>query len=309
MRKLAILSISILLISAADNLRAQNYPVYSQYLLDGLVINPAYTGTREALTASVSLRRKSMNMDGAPSMGTFSLHSPLKNDRVALGIMSHYQSYGVTSKASVFASYAFHIKTKNGRWSLGLKAGVDMLNNDYSSITTVVPNDPAFTNAVTAYTLPNVGAGVYYNSDVFFAGVAVPEMFSYRENSNDSGYEFYHDYENYYFMGTAGGLITFADAFRFKPSALVRYSINNPLLVDINGNFIIANFLWLGASWRLGEEVLVGIVELQLSQQLKLGYAYEYNMGKLSTFVGGTHEIALRFEFGKKVSASNPRYF
>ena len=296
------------LLVSVINTRAQNYPVYSQYLLDGLVINPAYTGTREALTASLSFRRKTMDFAGAPMMGTFSLHSPLKNDRIALGLMSHFQTYGVTTKASVFATYAFHIKTRNGRWSLGIKAGADMVNNDYSGVTTVDP-DPAFTEAISSYTLPNIGVGVYYSSDLFFAGLAVPEMFSYRENSSRSGFEFYHDYENYYFIGTAGGLFNFTKGFRFKPSVLARYSLDNPFLIDINGNFIIADLLWLGASWRLGEEVIVGIIEFQVSQQFKIGYAYEYNLGTISTFVGGTHEVALRYEFGKTISAANPRYF
>ncbi len=307
MKKIILYIIFFLLVSVI-NTRAQNYPVYSQYLLDGLVINPAYTGTREALTASLSFRRKTMDFAGAPMMGTFSLHSPLKNDRIALGLMSHFQTYGVTTKASVFATYAFHIKTRNGRWSLGIKAGADMVNNDYSGVTTVDP-DPAFTEAISSYTLPNIGVGVYYSSDLFFAGLAVPEMFSYRENSSRSGFEFYHDYENYYFMGTAGGLLSFTKGFRFKPSVLVRYSLNNPLLIDINGNFIISDFLWIGASWRLGEEVIVGILEFQVSQQFKIGYAYEYNLGNISTFVGGTHEVAMRYEFGKTISAANPRYF
>lgn len=306
--KKAISYIIFFLLVSIINTRAQNYPVYSQYLLDGLVINPAYTGTREVLTASLSFRRKTMNFDGAPMMGTFSLHSPMKNDRIALGLMSHYQTYGVTTKASVFASYAFHIKTRGGRWSLGIKAGADLVNNNYSGITTIDP-DPAFTEAISSYTLPNIGVGVYYSSDIFFAGLSVPEMFSYRENSNRTGFEFYHDYDNYYFLGTAGGLITFTEKLRFKPSVLARYSLKNPFLIDLNGNFIISDFIWIGASWRLGEEVLVGILEFQVNQQFKLGYAYEYNLGNISTFVGGTHEVALRYDFGRKVSAANPRYF
>jgi len=303
-----IIYVVFFLLLTLTGLKAQNYPVYSQYLLDGLVINPAYTGTTEALTVSLLFRKKSMSFEGAPVMGTFSMHSPLKNDRIALGMMAHYQKYGVTSKASIFAHYAFHIKTNNGRWSLGLKAGADMVNNDYYSVTTVEP-DPAFTDAVSSFTLPNVGVGVYYSSKAFFAGLAVPEMFSYREKSSNNGYEIYHDYKNYYFMASAGGLLSLTRGLLFKPSTLIRYSFNNPLLIDLNGNFIISDFLWIGASWRLGEEVLVGIVELQINQQLKLGYAYEYNLGNISTFVGGTHEVALLFEFGKTVSAANPRYF
>ncbi|HDZ40927.1 MAG TPA: type IX secretion system membrane protein PorP/SprF [Bacteroidetes bacterium] len=303
-----IIYIIFFLLISLTGLNAQNYPVYSQYLLDGLVINPAYTGTAEALAVSLSFRKKSLNFEGAPTMGTFSMHSPLKNDRIALGMMAHYQTYGVTSKASIFAQYAFRIKTNRGRWSLGLKAGADMVNNDYYSVTTVDP-DPEFTDAVSSYTLPNVGVGVYYSSQLFFAGLAVPELFSYREKSSNNGYEIYHDYENYYFMGTAGGLFNFSRGLKFKPSTLVRYSLNNPLLIDLNGNFIISDFLWLGFSWRLGEEVLVGIMEFQINQQLRLGYAYEYNLSNLSTFVDGTHEVALLFEFGKTVSAANPRYF
>lgn len=304
-----IFKISILLfVLIPVQLSGQNYPVYSQYLLDGLVINPAYAGSREALSANISIRRKMLNITGDPMMGTFSIHSPLKKERVALGLMAHYQTYGITKKASAFAHYAFHIKTKRGKWSLGLKAGADMINNDYSSVSTLDP-DPAFTEAVSSYTMPNVGVGVYYYSEKMFAGIAVPEMFSYREKSSRTGYEFYHDYENYYFMGTAGALITFSEGFKFKPSVLARYSLNNPMVIDINGNFILADMVWLGASWRMGEDVVVGMVEFQLNQQLKMGYAYEYNIGDISTFIGGTHEIALRFEFGKKVSAANPRYF
>ncbi|HUS85829.1 MAG TPA: type IX secretion system membrane protein PorP/SprF [Bacteroidales bacterium] len=303
-----LLVITFILLMTVLELAGQTYPVYSQYLLDGLVINPAYAGTRDALSTTILYRQKLLGADGSPVMQSFTAHAPLKKERVALGIMAHYQTYGVSHNAGVFAQYAYHITTRRGKWSLGLKAGVDMSNCDYSNVSTVVP-DPVFTDAVTSYILPNVGVGVYYYNKKFFAGLSVPMMFSYRENSTRSGYEFYHDYNNYDFLISSGVLISFSEGFRFKPSVLVRYSPDKPILADINGNFIIADFVWLGASYRVGEEVLVGIAEIQITQQLKIGYAYEYSMGGLSSFTSGTHEVGLRMEFGKKVNAANPRYF
>ena len=85
--------------------------------------------------------------------------------------------------------------------------------------------------------------------------------------------------------------------------------MTNSLRLDLNGNFIISDVLWLGASWRTGEDAVVGIVEVQITPQIKIGYSYDYNLGVLSSFIGGTHEVALRFDLNRKVSASSPRYF
>ncbi|MCK7494145.1 MAG: type IX secretion system membrane protein PorP/SprF [Comamonadaceae bacterium] len=85
--------------------------------------------------------------------------------------------------------------------------------------------------------------------------------------------------------------------------------MEEPLALDINGNFIIADIFWLGASYRTVEESVVGILELQLTQQLKLGYSYDYQMGEIGNFSSGSHEVLLRVEFGRKVSASSPKFF
>lgn len=285
-------------------------PLYSQYLLDGLVINPAYAGTRDALAVSISVRKKMLGFDGESTMSSFSMHSPLKKERVALGLSVNHITYGVTKQTSAFAYYAFHINTDKGKWSLGLKGGIDMITSDYSGIVTTEPDDPAFNNlGEESYMMPNVGVGLYYASPKFFAGAAVPALLTYMTDTLSADY--YMDFDPGYYdvLFSAGALLSFSDAFKLKPSVMAKYSLSGPLRVDLNGNFIIYDFLWLGGSWRIGEEAVAGIIELQLSQQLRLGYSYDYNLGELGSFIGGTHEIALRFDLGKKVTAANPRYF
>lgn len=287
------------------------YPVYSQYLQNGLVINPAYTGTRGALSGFLSYRQQWIGTTGAPTLQSVSLHAPFKNDKVAIGLLGQFMQYGYTKTSSIYASYAYHIRLAKGRLSFGLKGGVDMSNSDFSDINTTTPGDKVFTNNDDPYILPNIGAGVYYFSDKLFAGLSVPQFMSYKKTSTNS-VEAYHSFSDYDFIFSGGGLITFSDFLKFKPSVLIHYSLDEAEKIkqfDINGNFILADLIWVGGSWRTNEQVVVGILQLQIKPQLMFGFSYDYPLGSMHSYSHGSTEFILRYEFGSKVSAANPRYF
>jgi type IX secretion system PorP/SprF family membrane protein len=290
------------------------YPVYSQYLQNGLMINPAYTGSRGALCAFMSYRMQWMGTKGAPVIQSVSLHTPMKNDRVALGIMAEFMQFGFTKSTSIYGNYAYHIRVGKGKVSFGLKGGVDMSNTNYSGITLTKPGDPVFLANDKPYVLPNVGAGVYYFSDKLFAGVSVPQFLRYKKTISNT-VQAYHSFNEYDFVFSAGGLITFSEMFKFKPSVLVDYSLQSTkklTQLDINGNFILGDLLWLGGSWRTSEKVAVGILQVQVNPQLMFGFSYDYPVGSMPFYpkgLKGSSEFVLRYEFGSKVSAANPRYF
>jgi len=287
------------------------YPVYSQYLQNGLMINPAYAGSRGALSGFMSYRMQWMGTPGAPVIQSVSLHSPMKNDKVALGIMAQFMQFGFTKSTSIYGSYAYHIRMGTGKLSLGLKGGVDMSNTNYSGLLLTNAGDPVFASNDKPYILPNFGAGVYYFSDKLFAGVSVPTFLSYRKTSTNS-VQAYHSFNEYDFVFSAGGLITFSQFFKFKPSVLVDYSLQSTkklTQLDINGNFILGDLLWLGGSWRTSEQVAVGIIQVQVNPQLMFGFSYDNPVGRKYLNSKGSSEFILRYEFGSKVSAANPRYF
>jgi type IX secretion system PorP/SprF family membrane protein len=287
------------------------YPVYSQYLQNGLIINPAYAGSRGALSAFLSYRMQWMGTEGAPVIQSLSLHTPMKNDKVALGIMAQFMKYGFTKSTSIYADYAYRIKVRTGILSFGLKGGVDMSNTDYTGIFLNNPGDPVFTSNQKPYILPNVGAGIYYYNDRLFAGVSVPTFLNYRKTGTGT-VQAYHSFNEYDFIFTAGGLIAFSQFFKFKPSILINYSLEETkklTQLDINGNFILGDLIWVGGSWRTSEEVVVGILQVQLTPQLMFGFSYDYPVGRMNLYSKGSSEFILRYEFGYKVSAANPRYF
>jgi len=312
-----ILILMLLLIQArssgqADSARiTPGYPVYSQYLHNGLMINPAYAGSREALSAVISYRMQWMGIPDAPRMESISLHSMMKNDKVALGIKANFMQYGVTRSKSVYAVYAYHIRMALGRISFGLRAGADMFDTDYSGIPGITRPDPAFPEYDKSYAFPNAGAGVYFFNEKFFAGFAVPSFLFYR-NTGNGNIQTYHSFSEYDFLLSIGALISFSPQLRFKPSVLIDYSMNKANHInqlDINGNFIFSDLIWVGASWRTTEQVAVGHLQVQINQQLMMGFSYDYPAGRMNSFSKGSSEFMLRYEFGSKISAANPRYF
>lgn len=287
------------------------YPVFSQYLQNGFLVNPAYAGTRGALSGFLSYRMQWMGIDNAPVFQTISFHAPMKNDRVSLGISGQFMHYGFTRSRSIYASYAYNIRVAGGKLSFGLKGGVDLSNNDYSGISLTDPGDPVFTGDGKSYALPNIGAGVYYSNDKYFAGLSVPQFLSYKKTGSGSVQAF-HSFGRYDFIITGGALFELSDFLKFKPSTLISYSFQETkrlMQFDLNTNLIFADLIWAGASYRTTEKVVVGIAQVQLNQQLMLGFSYDYPVGTMNSFSKGSSEFILRYEFGSRVSAANPRYF
>jgi type IX secretion system PorP/SprF family membrane protein len=289
---------------------AQQTPVTSQYLTNGLVINPAYAGTRGALSINLSYRKQWANISGAPQFQNLSLHSPVnKKEKVSLGFMAEYVTYGVTKDVGIYGFYAYSVRLGPGKMSIGIKGGLHLSNTNYNNLAFPDgnPPDPLLTGNI-KYALPNFGAGLYYYTGKFFAGLSIPSLLTYKRDALDE-FRVSPDYRMFKSYFSAGALIRFSDAFKVKPSMLLRYSLSEPMEADLNANLIFADILWVGASYRLAEEAVVALLDLHLTRQLKLGYSYDYQIGHLNNYTSGTHEISLRYEFEFSVSATSPRYF
>ncbi|MFN2313738.1 MAG: type IX secretion system membrane protein PorP/SprF [Bacteroidales bacterium] len=302
--------ILVLAFALQQALSAQQTPITSQYLTNGLIINPAYAGTRGALSANLSYRKQWARIVGAPQFQNLSLHSPVnKREKVALGFVAEYLTYGVTKNVGLYGFYAYNVRVGKGKLSMGLKAGADLSNTNYNNLRFPDGNtqDPLLTGDI-RYTMPNIGAGFYYYADRFFAGLSVPSILTYvsNETAQSAVSPDFGMFKTYLLTGT---LISFSDGFKLKPSVLVRYSFTEPLEVDVNANMIFADLLWIGGSYRIAEKAAVALLDLQVTPQLKLGYSFDYQLGHLNSYTSGTHEVSLRYEFEYSVSATSPRYF
>ncbi len=301
---------SILLASGialtAINVNAQQSPAYSQYMFNMLAVNPAYAGSRDVLSMTALYRQQWSGIDGAPKTFSFSADMPVAREKVGLGINLYNDRIGVSNTTGFGTNYAFRIRTGKGTLALGLSASITQYRADYTSLSTS-PNgqsDPSFNQNINTVK-PNFGAGLYYSTDFFYAGIAVPTLVSY----NISGLDSVVSYQKRSFFGMAGVVFKLSDEIRLKPSTMVKYMSGAPMQIDLNANLWLRDIIGLGASYRTGDAIL-GMIEVQATPNFRLGYAYDYPLTRLRTYSSGSHEIMLRYEFAtKRNKIVSPRYF
>ncbi len=282
--------------------------LFSQYMFNGLVLNPAYAGSRGALSITADHRNQWAGIAGAPKSLTLSAHSPLRNDRYGLGLLVYNKTAGVIRQSGMFGTYAFRIPLLTGNLALGLQAGLTSFSANWTEETTVDPGDPAFSyNSETTW-LPNFGFGFQYQTKRFYLGASVPRLLANFDKpgsiTNDPGAYRYR----YYFVNTSYVWSVFHEL-KIKPTLLVKYIPGITPQIDLNLNFLSFESFWFGMGYRSGKTLIL-LTEYQWQDQLSIGYSYDLLSKELGPYSSGSHEIMVRYEFNRSKSATkSPRYF
>lgn len=292
---------------------AQQDPMYTHYMYNTLVINPAYAGSRDALSITALHRSQWVNYKGAPIVQTLNLHTPLKNEHLGLGLAISNDKIGPTNNTSAVVDFAYRMQlNKKSKLALGLSAGANMFQANLNTFDLDQQADPSFQNNVNNRITPNFGFGAYYSRERFYAGVSVPKII--QNNYSDLNKSTLNtivgkEQRHYYFI--AGSMINLSDNLAFKPTTFVKVTEGAPIQADITGSFIISKKLLLGAMFRTGD-AFGALIGLDLSEQFHVGYSYDYSFGlKNFNYHQGSHEIMLRYDFifSSKKQIRTPRHF
>lgn len=292
------------------SVRAQQTPLMSHYMFNGLLINPAYAGSKEYVSTTLLYRKQWAGLEGAPVTYNGSVHGLLKKKKFGLGALLQQDKIGVTKQTDFYGVLAYHLPVGMGKLSVGMQAGVSNYSSNVVDLTYWDPGDKVFAYNTFSNLLPNAGFGAYYYREMFYAGVSAPFLISYDPNESSSleSNTPVHRQVRRYFI-TAGGVIETESDLKIKPSLLIRYEANAKLEYDLNLNLLINDIFWIGASYR-SEESIIALLEYQISRKFRVGYSYDYTLGPLGNYSSGSHEIMLGYDFGFPVTKmKSPRYF
>ncbi|MEX0813145.1 MAG: type IX secretion system membrane protein PorP/SprF [Chitinophagales bacterium] len=308
MRKLIIAFLGLLLVGGGSELKAQQDAQYSMYMFNGLALNPAYAGSRGVLSAMALYRHQWSGLEGAPKTAVANVHAPLMNDRMGLGLSIASDNIGLVNMINITGNYAYRLTFKDdSKLAFGLNVTLNNFRGNWSEAALQDRNDPSF-NASSSLWNPNFGFGVYYNSDRWFAGISVPHLLNNslsREGIHLEGNDnVARQYKHYFFTG--GAIFTLTENVKMRPSFLFKYVQNARLSTDINLGFLFREVFWLAASYRIGDAV-VGMIEYDINDIIRIGYAYDYTLSELTNYTSGSHEIMLGFELRKKQTHLTPR--
>ena len=298
----SILALSALFVTCASY--AQQQALYTQYMFNGLAINPAYAGSQGALALTALGREQWVGFEGAPSSQTFSAHAPLRNDKIALGGLLTHDKIGITDQYGVYAIYAYRIRMARGTLSAGLQIGFNNYQAMFSRVK-VRDDDNSFTADDLQGFLPNFGTGLYYSTNRFYAGFSLPHLLTnpYPGADGSRAQQYRH------WFVTAGYVFDLNPDLKLKPNLLVKAVEGAPVEVDINANLLIREVLWVGLSYRSFDAVSA-LLELQATPRFRMGYAYDYTLTGLNKITTGSHELMLNYRFMQKDQKMlTPRYF
>jgi len=289
---------------------AQQDALFSQYMFNKLIINPAYAGSRDGLSMTMVGRRQWVGIDDGPQTLSFSIQSPLRNEHIGLGFYCYTDVLGPFQATGAIGTFAYRIKLGRGHLSFGIQAGIKHTYFDLNKLIVQDETDVVLDGSFSKQIVPDANFGIYYNSERFYVGISSKHLFEqeYGYLQKPNSQSVYGTLARH-FYAMAGVAIPLSDNLVLRPSTLVKYSQNAPVQVDINASLLIREVLWLGASYRTKEAVVL-LAEIVIAKNLRIGYSYDIYMNEIQQYNRGSHEVMLEYNIPIiKNRMLTPRYF
>lgn len=288
---------------------AQQDPMFTQYMNNPVLINPAYAGSQGELNFNGIFRKQWVGLEWQPTTTTFSINSPMKNNNVGVGATFINDKIGPIQQTGVYLDYAYYLEFDNrSKLSMGLMGGFNYYQKDLRGLTTYEDDPLVNQYPVTAKPLFNAGVGLYYYSDRYFIGASVPKLLRNSLTDADNTYELIGREERHYFF-TGGMVFKVNTILKFKPTAMVRMISGAPASLEVSGTAIFYDQFWVGLTYRV-QDAIAAHARVQVNSRFQVGYSYDLNNSRLRNYNWGTHEIFLSYTFTRRGQRIlSPRYF
>jgi|SRR5690349_12829384 len=275
--------------------RAQHSIVYSQYLFNGLLINPAYAGSHVQFSASLTYRNQWVNFQGAPVTGTLGAHTSLLKGKIGVGMLATVDKIGSYTNTGLFGSYAYMIRDPihKGVFSMGVSAGFNNYNADFSRLNLRDGTDLTFSGFMSELK-PNFGGGLFYYNPKLFAGLSVPTILTHSELFNGPLEQLQIPRFYYLYGGIKIPLDPRTKKVILTPSLLFRVQDGTPLSTDFNLSVAFEELISLGTSYRSGDGA-ISYINFKLSEKFYVGYSYDWTVSDIRMYSQGTHEIMINY--------------
>jgi type IX secretion system PorP/SprF family membrane protein len=279
---------------------------FTQYMYNTININPAYAGSRGAMSIFALHRTQWVGLDGAPTTNTASINTPINNSNLGVGLSFVNDKIGPVDENTISADLSYTLQTsENFKLSFGMKATANLFNLNVNKLNPADQGDVQFQNLRNVFT-PNIGAGIYYHSDKAYIGLSVPN-FIQTNRYDDNDVAIFKERINYYLIG--GYVFDFSNDVKFKPAFLTKLVEGSPLQVDVSANFMFLEKVVVGVAYRWSA-AMSAMVGFQVTRGMYIGYGYDLETTNLENYNSGSHEIFLRYElFKNNAKINTPRFF
>jgi type IX secretion system PorP/SprF family membrane protein len=289
-------------------LLGQMFPLSDHYRFNALVINPAFAGCHDALSATLTYRNQWVGFRDAPKSINLSIHTPVDNDRMGLGLLIENNSIGIYKETSFIGNYAYRMELLNGKIALGLGFGATVYNIAWNELEATDADDMQLMNNNTSAVLPAFSLGTYYYTKKYFIGISLPLFLSHELDQSTGNYKIKNDFSEYNYFFTGGYEVGISANVKLLPSLLIKYHPHHAIQIDYNAMVNLNDKIWMGIGYR-NKDILVGMLQCQVNYQLRMAYSYDFELGTLGRYMNGSHEVVLNYVFKYARKVIGPRQF
>lgn len=293
---------------------SQQVPLYSQYMLNGFLLNPAIAGSEGYTAVNLTAREQWIGFQDSP--GTYALSFQtriLKNSyisksssvkkrqryssrsgKVGLGGYVFNDRNGAVERTGIKVSYAYHMFFNTSQLSFGLALSAYQFRLNDEKIILENPDDDFWNNAHGTTFIPDADVGIYYDTRNWYAGFSADQLFESVIKLGNTGYDQYKMERNYYLLG--GYDFEINDKIIISPSTLVKYAESGAFQADLSAKVYYNQSYWGGLTYRTGNAVII-LVGLSIDR-LIFGYAFDISASSIMKHSFGTHEFIFATKFG-----------
>lgn len=311
----------LFILGLIGNAKAQQDSQFTQYLFNGMHINPAYAGYKDDIYVQSFYRSQWAGIKGAPKSFSIAADGAFNDGNVGLGIIILNDQLGAQTYLTAYANYAYRIRMddEDAQLAFGIAAGMMQLGLDGNKLEGYKPGDELIPIGAQTNTVPDARFGVYYANKNYFAGFSATNMLAkYMSKKNTENRLVPVPQPHLYF--TAGAMFPINEDIQLKPVVLFKDDTKGPSSLDINAFFLIKETLWIGGFYRssfdlykkdylqngLSKQNAIGaILEVFATENVRIGYSYDYSLNKLRDYNYGSHEISIGFYINRQNTTGN----
>ncbi len=303
-----------LFIAGSVQIKAQQVPLYSQYMMNGFLLNPAIAGAEGYTAINLTAREQWVGLANAPSTYALSYQTRIlrrshisqtmsirkrqryssRSGKVGIGGYIFSDRNGAIDKTGFKMSYAYHIRFKYSQLSFGL--AMTMFQLRLNENVAIVENemDPVWLNSRGNVYIPDADFGVYYDTRDYYVGISTENLLESTVKLGDAGFDKYSQQRHYYLMG--GYDFTINDRLILSPSTLLKFSESMAIQGDFSVKAYMDETYWAGFTYRTGNTLIL-LAGISIDKYI-FGYAFDLKLGSLIKNNFGTHEFMFAVKFG-----------
>ena len=306
----------VLLIAVNITARGQQLPLYSQYLYNKFLINPAVAGSDGYTSINLTAREQWVGYEGAPRTFSFSIQTrmlkrsyilkqtnarrliyrPKTDGRVGLGGYVFSDRNGLVHRTGVQVSYAYHLWVRNTtQLSMGLAFTGYHYKIDETQLNFEDPNDPWLNSDLrVGIFVPDAIFGIYLLNPRYSVGFSSDQLFEASAKIGDNAYKNFKLYRHYYLFGSYNFVLN--TKMDIEPSFIVMMSDQLKPQADIGITYNYDQGFWAGLAYRTSG-ALIANVGIRYTN-IFIGYAFDFTLNEIQRITYGTHEFTMALKFG-----------